>query len=51
VIKNRTVAEAILSPATVGLTGLQKLYLHRTKITDAGIADLKKSLPDCKIYK
>ena len=31
-----------------GLTKLQRLKLGGTKITDAGIADLKKSLPNCR---
>ena len=31
-----------------GLTNLQKLYLP-TKVTDAGIAELKKALPKCSI--
>jgi len=30
---------------------LQYLNLGFTKITDAGVADLQKALPDCKIYK
>jgi hypothetical protein len=34
-----------------GLTGLQTLYLRSTKVTDAGVAELKKALPNCKIYK
>ena len=34
-----------------GLTNLQYLNLGFTKITDAGVADLQKALPDCKIYK
>jgi len=32
-----------------GLTGLQTLYLNRTKVTDAGISDLQKSLPNCRV--
>jgi hypothetical protein len=31
------------------LTELQMLHLMFTKITDAGITDLKKALPNCKI--
>jgi len=30
---------------------LQWLYLQRTKVTDAGVADLQKALPTCKIRK
>jgi hypothetical protein len=35
----------------LGLTLLQKLFLHNTKITDAGLANLQKSLPKCQISK
>ena len=31
------------------LTKLQRLVLDFTKVTDAGVADLQKALPDCKI--
>ena len=34
-----------------GLTQLQVLNLGGTKITDAGVADLQKALPNCKITK
>ena len=34
-----------------GLTGLQTLGLGSTKITDAGVADLQKALPNCRIRK
>jgi len=34
-----------------GLTKLQKLFLASTKVTDAGVADLQKALPNCKIAK
>ena len=34
-----------------GMAELQWLYLRRTKVTDAGVADLQKSLPNCKIYQ
>tara|TARA_B100000809_G_scaffold229923_1_gene243907 strand:- start:322 stop:438 length:117 start_codon:yes stop_codon:yes gene_type:complete len=34
-----------------GLTQLQDLGLQQTKVTDAGVAELKKALPDCKIVK
>jgi len=33
------------------LVNLQTLYLGGTKVTDAGVAELQKALPDCKIYK
>ena len=33
------------------LTELQTLQLRFTKVTDTGVADLKKALPNCKIYK
>jgi hypothetical protein len=32
-----------------GLKNLQELYVHNTRITPSGIAELKKSLPNCKI--
>ena len=32
-----------------GLTNLRSLYLSYTKITDAGLKDLQKALPDCRI--
>ena len=31
------------------LTRLQRLVLDFTKVTDAGVADLQKALPNCKI--
>ena len=34
-----------------GMTGLSMLLLQGTKVTDAGVADLQKALPDCKIPK
>ena len=34
-----------------GLTNLQELSLYYTKVTDAGVANLQKSLPNCKIYR
>jgi len=35
-----------------GLTNLQSLYLDGTnKVTDAGVADLRKALPNCEIFK
>ena len=33
-----------------GLTNLQKIYLHNTQITEAGLAQLHKALPSCSIY-
>jgi hypothetical protein len=35
----------------VALKGLQWLYLNDTKVTDAGVAELQKALPDCKIIR
>ena len=35
-----------------GMTGLRRLNLYGdTKVTDAGIADLQKVLPNCEIRK
>jgi len=34
-----------------GLKSLQKLYLYGNRFTPAGIAELKKALPECKIYR
>ena len=34
-----------------GLTKLQRLSLIETNVTDAGVADLQKALPNCKIIK
>jgi hypothetical protein len=34
-----------------GLTNLQELSLYYTKVTDAGVANLQKALPNCKIAK
>jgi len=34
-----------------GMTQLQKLDLSGWWITDAGVADLQKALPNCKIRK
>ena len=34
-----------------GMTVLKFIVLGSTKVTDAGIADLHKALPNCKIYK
>ena len=33
------------------LKNLKELYLADTKVTDAGVADLQKSLPECKIQR
>ena len=35
----------------VGLRNLRHLVLNETRVTDAGVADLQKSLPNCKIEK
>ena len=32
-----------------GLTSLQSLSLYRSQVTDAGVAELQKALPNCKI--
>ena len=34
-----------------GLTNLQELSLYYTKVTDPGVANLQKALPNCKIAK
>ena len=34
-----------------GLTGLQTLGLRGTQVTDQGVADLQKALPNCEIVK
>ena len=34
-----------------GLTKLKWLHLDDTQVTGAGVADLEKALPNCKIYK
>lgn len=31
------------------ITQLERLYLGRTDVTDAGVADLQKALPECSI--
>jgi hypothetical protein len=31
------------------MTRLVRLYLDGTQVTDAGVQDLKKALPNCKI--
>jgi len=33
------------------LKGLRALVLFDTKVTDAGVADFKRALPDCKIVR
>ena len=33
-----------------GLTRLETLTLGGTKITEAGVAELQKALPNCTIY-
>ena len=32
-----------------GLTGLETLNLSETQVTDAGISELQKALPNCRI--
>ena len=32
-----------------GLTNLRELYLDETKVTDAGLAAMQQTLPNCKI--
>ena len=32
-----------------GLTNLELFVLRETKVTDAGVAELKKALPNCEI--
>jgi hypothetical protein len=34
-----------------GLTNLTDLYLLGTQVTDAGVAELKKALPNCEIQR
>jgi hypothetical protein len=34
-----------------GMTKLRSLQIKGTKVTAEGIADLQKSLPNCKIYR
>ena len=34
-----------------GLTNLQELALHGTQVTDAGVTELKKALPNCQISR
>ena len=34
-----------------GLAKLRSLLLYGTKVTDAGVAELQKALPNCKIFK
>jgi hypothetical protein len=33
-----------------GLKNLKAVNLRATKVTDAGVADLQKALPNCKIF-
>jgi hypothetical protein len=32
-----------------GITSLQYVNLNDTQVTEAGVAELKKALPDCEI--
>jgi hypothetical protein len=34
-----------------GMTGLQTLNFNLSETTEASVADLKKALPNCKIFK
>jgi len=34
-----------------GLTGLRMLFLDNTQVTDEGVAELKKALPNCQILQ
>ena len=34
-----------------GLTKLETLWPEGTHVTDAGVAELQKALPDCKIKR
>jgi len=47
---NRAITDAGLKEL-FGLTSLQSLSLAGTKVTDAGLKELKKALPECKIRK
>ena len=42
--------DEVLAEKLKGLTKLERLSLGGTKVTDAGIQELKKALPDCKIF-
>jgi len=33
------------------LTRLKELWLHDTQVTDAGVAELEKALPNCEITR
>ena len=33
-----------------GLINLKELNLFDTEVSDAGVADLKKALPNCKVF-
>ena len=50
--RNSGVRDAgLIHLAGEGLTNLTELNLVGTEVTDAGIAELKQALPDCKISK
>jgi hypothetical protein len=34
-----------------GLKHLKRLYLEKTKVTDAGVKDLQEALSDCEIKR
>jgi hypothetical protein len=49
-LTNAPVTDAAL-PHLRRLTGLEKLYLQGTKVTGAGVSELKKALPECRVYR
>jgi hypothetical protein len=49
-IKNSNVTDAGLKYVT-GLTGLQWLYLHGSKVTYQGAMQIKRALPHCNVMR
>jgi len=49
-ISNTPITDAGL-PHLKDLTNLTYLNLIETQITDSGVAELQKALPNCKIHK
>ena len=49
-LRNTGVADAGLKELA-GLKSLQLLYLHRTQVKDAGVMELRKVLPQCRILR
>ncbi|MDP7033838.1 MAG: hypothetical protein QF752_05050, partial [Planctomycetota bacterium] len=43
--------DEVLAEKLKGLTKLKELFLEGTQITDAGVQELKKALPDCMISR